>query len=114
MLKSLLVIAIFTAFTVFAWIGFTIHHNITTSTISEDVNIRTEPITDSFDLQTFEKLKSRTNIPANLEERIIQILPSPTIQPISGSASGQLTPPALPLTPTPTQVGSSRTPTPTR
>lgn len=45
-----------------AWIGFSVYHNIVTSTISDSLNIQIMPITPDFDTSTITALKSRTQV----------------------------------------------------
>lgn len=68
MIKSLLYFAILTTAVVLSWIGFSINHNYTTSTISQDTSIRIIPIEGRFDQETIGKLKKKKVIPADLSE----------------------------------------------
>jgi hypothetical protein len=45
-----------------AWIGFSIYHNVITSTISEPLSVQITPITPTFDTQTIDSLKNRENV----------------------------------------------------
>lgn len=47
---------------VVAWIGFSVYHNIASSTISEVLNIQIAPISPDFDNTTFNNLKKRQNV----------------------------------------------------
>jgi hypothetical protein len=47
---------------VLAWIGFSIYHNIVTSTISEPLNMQIMPITPTFDTSVIDGLKNRENV----------------------------------------------------
>ncbi|OGH10522.1 MAG: hypothetical protein A2857_00855 [Candidatus Levybacteria bacterium RIFCSPHIGHO2_01_FULL_36_15] len=67
MFKSLLYISALTTFIVLAWIVSNIYHNTTSSTISEDTNIRTAPITPSFDTKAIDLLNTRQNISVDLK-----------------------------------------------
>lgn len=60
--NTLLLLSFATFITVVAWIGFSIHHNLTTSTISETENLQIIPIDPSFDTQTIQSLMERTKI----------------------------------------------------
>ena len=66
---------------VIMWIGFSIYHNVVTSTISQPLSIQITPITPDFDINTITGLKTR--------ETIIPIYESntPTIVPASQSAT---------------------------
>lgn len=47
---------------VVAWIGFSLYHNIASSTISEVLNIQIAPISPDFDSVTINGLKTRQNV----------------------------------------------------
>jgi hypothetical protein len=47
---------------VLTWIGFSIYHNVITSTISVSLNEQITPITSTFDINTLNALKNRENI----------------------------------------------------
>lgn len=66
MLKDLTIIGIFTVITVFGWIGFTIHHNLTTSQISVATQARVEMIPATFDQEAINLLHARKPIPVDL------------------------------------------------
>lgn len=68
MFKSLLYIAILTTIVVISWVGFSVYHNRTTSTISEDLGIRITPIPGSFNKETIAKIKAKKAVSANLSE----------------------------------------------
>lgn len=92
MFKSLLYIAILTTAIVASWVGFSVYHGYTTSTISADTNIRIAPIEAKFDQETIGILRSKRVIKANLSEgkTSLTITPQPTngISSVS-SQSGQ-------------------------
>jgi hypothetical protein len=74
MFKSLLYLAILTAAVVLSWIGFSVHHAFTTSTITGDEAIIITPIPPSFDREVIEKIKLKKTIGADLsEQQIVQI-----------------------------------------
>jgi hypothetical protein len=79
------------------WIGFSIYHNIITSTISAPLSAQIEPITPNFDTNTIDGLKSRENITP------VYTLSVP-VQNVIISASPSATPTP---TPTPTVVINS-------
>lgn len=88
MIKSLLYFAILTTTVVLSWIGFSIHHNYTTSTISQDTSIRTTPIEGRFDRETMGKLKTKKVIEADLSEiRDETTIPSATDSAASAAAT---------------------------
>lgn len=90
--KDILMFLVPTFIFVVAWIGFTIYHNVTSSTVSEVLNIQSSPISPNFDVATIEKLKSRKNVapiyqvgaPANVPGQ-----PIATPTPVSSTASAQ-------------------------
>jgi len=47
---------------VLAWIGFSIYHNVVTSTISEPLSMAITPISPTFDTSVIDGLKSRQNV----------------------------------------------------
>ena len=63
--KDILFIVILSTIMTIFWIGFNIHHNIVTSTISDTLNIQIQPITGSFDTDTVKRIKSREAISPN-------------------------------------------------
>ena len=94
MIKGLLYIAILTAVVVASWIGFSVHHSYTTSTISSDEAIIITPIPASFDRETIEKIKAKKVIKADLSEQIIETSQlneaTASAQPATGSAQPEL------------------------
>jgi hypothetical protein len=91
---------------VFAWIGFSLLHNIATSTISETLGMQIAPISPGFDTNTIASLKNRKNvvpiyqITVPIQNIVIPASPSaatptptPTIivQPVSSSSAQQAT-----------------------
>lgn len=46
----------------FAWIGFSLLHNIATSTISKTLDVQITPISPDFDTNTIAELKKRANV----------------------------------------------------
>lgn len=101
--KDLLLLLILTFVIVLAWIGFSIYHNSTTSTIPSQLNIEIIPIQPDFDTKTINNLRKR--------EQIAPIYQGQKIAPTQAATS--LTPSPAILT-TPTQIASgsgSATPT---
>ena len=90
---------------VLVWIGFGLLHNITTSTISETLDIQIAPISPAFDTNTIARLKKRQSvapiyqitvpiqnivIPATLSATTLT--PTPIIvQPVSTNAAQETT-----------------------
>ena len=81
MFKNLMYLAILTTATVASWIGFSIYHNYSTSTIDDAVKIRITPIPGEFDREVIESIKSKKTIPADLSDtrEIISITTAPTL-----------------------------------
>lgn len=91
MIKSLLYFAMLTTTVVLSWIGFSIHHNYTTSTIAPDTSIRITPIEGQFDQETIGKLKTKKVIEADLSEiRDETTLPSATDSAATSAAKTNL------------------------
>lgn len=102
MLKNLLYLSIFTTFVVIVWIGLSVYHNYTTSTLSSATQIQIEQIDPSFNIQAVEKIKKRTQIRADLQDSTFQdvasnegtnsaeVLALPTITPLENT---QISPP---------------------
>lgn len=80
MIKTMLYLAILTVVVVVSWIGFSVHHSYTTSTISSDTSIRITPIPSGFDMEAIQNLKTKRVVPVDLEEIKVEasITPSPT------------------------------------
>ena len=71
---------------VLAWIGFSIYHNVVTSTISEPLSIEITPITPTFDTSIIDGLKNREKVSPIYELSIpvqnVAIPASPSANPI--------------------------------
>jgi hypothetical protein len=92
---------------VLAWIGFSILHNVATSTISQTLSTQILPIAPNFDTNTIDKLKQRQNIATVYQTTVpvqniiiptatasaVTPTPTPTItaQPVSTSSAEQAT-----------------------
>lgn len=72
MFKSLLYIAVLTLVVVASWIGLSVYHGYTTSTISSDTGIIITPIPSGFDGKIIEKIKTKKVIKADLSEQLIE------------------------------------------
>lgn len=104
--KDLLFLVISTFIIVIAWIGFSIYHNSTTSTIPSQLNTQIIPIPPDFDTKTINTLKAREQVaPIYAGQKTVPtqgaISPTPTAvlttTPIpAASGSGQVTPTASP------------------
>lgn len=83
---------------VLAWIGFSIYHNLATSTVSTTVGTQLRPIPGTFDMTTINNLKKRDTITPDFN----------AIESQNNAASISPTPPAVTTqTPTPTIATSS-------
>lgn len=71
MLKNLVYLAIFTTFTIAVWIGLTIYHNFSTTTISEVAQIQIVPIDSTFNQPVVQNLKKRTQVQADLSQTLL-------------------------------------------
>ena len=72
MFKGLLYLAILSATIVFSWVGFSVYHNYTASTISSDTGIIISPIPQEFDREIIEKIRTKKVIRADLTEQIAE------------------------------------------
>lgn len=79
MLKNLLYLAILTVFVIAVWVASNVYHNLATSTISDDTNIRIAPISAVFDLDTAKSILKRKTVPVNLEETAKSATSTPTV-----------------------------------
>jgi len=60
--NDLLILLISIFIFVIVWTGFSIYHNLATSTIPEALNVQIAPITANFDTKTIANLKKRQEI----------------------------------------------------
>lgn len=101
--REILAILIPSFIFVLAWIGFSIYHNIVTTTISQPLSVQITPINPDFDLTTINSLKNRESITPLYQLSVgTQNLPTPT--PGQASNSAVITPNPTPtptVTPTP-------------
>lgn len=92
---------------VLAWIGFSIYHNIITSTISQPLAVQIAPITPDFDLTTINNLQGRTNVSPVYQLNVAGQSSTSQESTSSGSLNVTATPtptpaPTITITPTPT------------
>jgi len=73
MFKGLLYLAISSLAVVSSWIGFSVYHGYTTSTISSDTGVIISPIPPEFDREIIERIKAKKIIKADLSEQIVEI-----------------------------------------
>jgi hypothetical protein len=83
--NDILLILIPLALFVLSWIGFSVYHNIITSTISQPLSVQIEPITPDFNTNTITSLKARRVISP------IYDIGTPTPTPANTSASSSAT-----------------------
>jgi len=76
--REILFLIISTFTLVVVWVGFSIYHNAVTSTISQALSIQITPISPTFDMQTFEKLKEREKVSPLFEIKKSLLLASPS------------------------------------
>ncbi len=60
--RDILFLVISTFVLILAWIGFSIYHNLVSSTITKPVEEKIIPINPTFDTRTIDTLKERKNI----------------------------------------------------
>jgi hypothetical protein len=89
--NQILIILVPSFIFVIAWIGFSVYHNIITSTISDSLSVQIAPIAPSFDTNTIGALKNR-----------LQVTPIYNLGTPSQNSVPQASPSAAPVTPTPT------------
>lgn len=84
------------------WVSFAIYHTHVTSTISDVLQIRIEPITGRFDTTTIQKLKTRTQVlpefsnPLGTESAVPEITPLTSPEPTETPVPAEPTPEELP------------------
>lgn len=88
MLKNFVYLTIFTTFIVIVWIGVTIYHNISTTTISEVAQIQIAPINPTFNKATIANLKKRKQIEADLS-RSITVVTDENLTPSASDSATQ-------------------------
>lgn len=98
MLKNLILLSGFSTFAVIVIIGFNIYHGMTQSSLSTVTQTRTDPIPATFDKDTIDKLRERTSVPVNLQEKTTVVsedsqsttttTPTPSALPTQTQASG--------------------------
>jgi hypothetical protein len=76
MLRNLLLLGIFTLFTVAAYIIFNLYHSATTTKVAESTSKIVTPLVPRFDSETLDKLKTREVVSVDLSERIATTTPT--------------------------------------
>ena len=80
---------------VLVWIGFSIYHNQTESTVAPNVASQITPITAKFDTKTLEKLRVRKSVAVSLNQNM-QLLGTTASSSKASSSSARITPPPSP------------------
>jgi len=75
---------------IIAWIGFSIYHNLVSSTITKTVEEKIIPINPSFDTKTIDKLKERKNIEPIFQTNTKESTESSIIENISTESASQI------------------------
>lgn len=83
--KDIFYISLSSFILVVAWVGFSVYHKWTTTTISEDLQMQLTPIDATFDTQVIQKLKSRLNVTPMYE--VINTTTNTTPSPAPSSAA---------------------------
>lgn len=120
MLKNLVYIAVFTLFVTGIWVGLSIYHNFSSSTISKDLDIQIVSIDDTFDTSAIDILKKKQLLDVSLSQTVSTAsgtLARPQSIPvtiITSSTSAKITitpsPTSLPtISPSPSASGSGQT-----
>jgi hypothetical protein len=95
--NQILIILVPSFIFVIAWIGFSVYHNVITSTISDSLSVQIAPIAPDFDTNTIDALKNR-----------LQVTPIYDLGTLAQNSTLQASPSATPITTTPTTpVGNS-------
>lgn len=100
--NDILLILIPLALFALSWIGFSVYHNIITTTISQPLSVQIEPITPDFNTNTITSLKARRTISPMYD--IGTPTPTPTV---NTSASPSATPTISPTKSIPATTGGS-------
>lgn len=77
--KDIMMIVIPSFILVLVWIGFTIYHNMISSTITANVGMQIKPINPNFDSTTISDLKTRKKIQPVYELMVSTPTPAPEI-----------------------------------
>lgn len=102
--KDIIFLLISTVIIVLAWIIFSIHHQVASSTISKTLKDDIAPISAQFDMESIDSLKNRQGVPVLDKRSFPTITPSPSIilSPTpSGSSSANITPTPTDTSPDP-------------
>lgn len=76
MIKTILYFSISATIIIIAWIVSNVYHNYTNTTIPEETNITTQPITPSFDTKVIDLINLREHIPVDLKVQLTQSQPA--------------------------------------
>lgn len=94
-MKNVILFSMVTFIMVIVWIGFSIYHNQTSTTVAPNISTLIDPIVARFDTKTLESLRTRKPVVVSLQQSI-QIVGS---VPLLSSQSAQILEPEeeLPL-----------------
>lgn len=84
--KDLLFLLVSASILVFAWIAFSIYHNLATSTISQTLETSISPINPAFDKKTLEALKQREKVVPVYKLQNEPVSPTPISSPSAESS----------------------------
>lgn len=90
--KDLLFLIASTTVLILSWIGFSIYHNLVTSTIPENLNVQIAPLDSKFDTQTLQQLRSRKKVSPLFELPDIETTAEEQTATSSGSINSEITP----------------------
>lgn len=103
--KEVMYLLISTVLLVFAWIGFSVYHNYTASTIKPAVGFQIAPIDPSFDIKTIESIKQRIQVDPLFEIQVST--PSATPSPTSIPTPTPSIKPSITISPTTTPTATN-------
>ena len=81
--RDILFLVISTFVLILAWIGFSIYHNLVSSTITKPVEEKIIPINPTFDTRTIDTLKERKNIEPIFQTKRNEVMESTSIENIT-------------------------------
>lgn len=79
-LSGLAFLALLTTLAIVAWIGFSIYHQHTTSTISEQTSLQIVQITPSFNLKAVDSINKRKRVETDLQQVTVPSTPTPKVK----------------------------------
>ena len=88
--RDILFLVISTFVLILAWIGFSIYHNLVSSTITKPVEEKIVPINPTFDIKTIDILKERKNIEPVFQTNSKESTESSKVENISTESANQI------------------------